>query len=139
MSVSAVVEKVRELLDEGADKVNLVSPTPYVKELAVLLPEIRRITDKPIIYNSGGYDSVQSLKSLSGLIDVYLPDFKYTDGELSRRYSRAQNYPEAADAAITEMLRQQPEVVIENGLIKRGVIIRHLVLPGHKDDSIAAV
>lgn len=133
------LSEVQKLLSLGADNINLVSPPPYVPHLLTVLPEIKKMTDKPIIYNSGGYDDIDSLRALCGLVDVYLPDFKYISAETAKKYSRAADYPNVAMTAIGEMLRQQPKIVIEDGLIKRGVIIRHLVLPGHRAESIEAV
>ena len=93
----------------------------------------------PIVYNSSGYESVETLKMLSGIVDIYLPDFKYIRGDKAKRYSRAQDYPETAKAAITEMLRQQPQCVFENGIMKKGVIIRHLILPANTNSSIEII
>ena len=139
ISEDQIVSQVKALLQQGADNVNLVSPTPYSYALPSLIAKIKSVTDKPIIYNSGGYDDVDALKALSGLVDVYLPDFKYLSPTLSKNYSLAENYPQVAVKAIEEMLNQQPNVVTQNGLIKKGVIIRHLVLPSHKDESVKIV
>ncbi len=129
------LREIQNLLDAGADNVNLVSPTPYIPYLLELLPLVKKMTDKPIIYNCGGYERSESLKKLEGLIDVYLPDFKYIDSETAKKYSNAADYPSIATDAITEMIRQQPKVIVKNGLIENGVIIRHLVLPGHRTES----
>ena len=91
------------------------------------------------MYNSSGYESVETLKMLSGIVDIYLPDFKYIRGDKAKRYSRAQDYPETAKAAIAEMLRQQPQCVFENGIMKKGVIIRHLILPANTNSSIEII
>lgn len=91
----------------------------------------------PVIYNTSAYDDVISLKELKGLVDIYLPDFKYSDNELSRRYSKCRNYVDIAIPAIREMIEQTGDkAVVENGLMKKGVMIRHLVLPGHTNNSI---
>lgn len=135
LSSERFIEEIKKLLSDGADNINLVSPTPYVPYLAELLPLVKKITDKPIIYNCGGYESPESLKKLEGLIDVYLPDFKYMNSETAKKYSNAADYPEIVKTAIDEMIRQQPEVIIKDGLITNGVIIRHLVLPGHRLES----
>lgn len=135
LSSERFIEEIKKLLSDGADNINLVSPTPYVPYLTELLPLVKEITDKPIIYNCGGYESPESLKKLEGLIDVYLPDFKYMNSETAKKYSNAADYPEIVKTAIDEMIRQQPEVIIKDGLITNGVIIRHLVLPGHRLES----
>lgn len=127
------------LAKSGAHNINLITATPYVH---LIIPALKRFKNEyrlPIIYNCSGYESVETLKSLEGIIDVYLPDFKYYDSVLANNFSNAKNYPTIAIKAIGEMLRQQPKVEIENSLIKRGVIIRHLVLPAHVDDSIKIV
>lgn len=120
-------EICRELVAQGAHNLNFVNPTHYAHVL-------RQVTEErygvPIVYNTGGYDSVETLKTLEGRVDVYLPDLKYLDPDTARRYSLAPDYPEIAKAAIREMVRQTGPVVLEDGLIKKGVIIRHLILPG---------
>ena len=121
----------------GVSSLDLVTPTHFSRELAGVLREARGRISIPIVYNSSGYESVESLRELSGLVDVYLPDLKYFDSGLSAKYSQAADYFEVARAAIGEMYSQVGEVVIEDGLIKRGVIVRHLVLPGCRRDSMA--
>ena len=136
VSVERFSEEIKKLLNEGAESVDLVSPTPYTPYLREYLQSIRKITDKPIVYNSGGYDLPTQINALGSLVDVYLPDFKYIEPETAEKYSLAPDYPDVAKAAISEMLRQKPRVTIgENGIIKSGVIIRHLVLPGHRAES----
>ena len=94
----------------------------------------------PVVYNCGGYETVETLKLLEGLVDIYLPDFKYVDSERAKRYSRAEDYPEVAKAALAEMVRQQPEAEFdERGIMTKGVIVRHLMLPGGIKDSKAVV
>ena len=140
LSENQILDKIKELIDCGADNVNLVSPTAYSFALPSLLEKIKKITDKPIIFNTGGYDLVSELTKLDGLVDVYLPDLKYLANDLSQKYSSASDYPEIATDAIKEMLRQQPMVIInDDGLVMRGVIIRHLVLPSHRAESVKVV
>lgn len=140
LTESEVLDKIKELLDCGADNVNLVSPTAYSFALPSLLEKIKGLTNKPIIFNTGGYDLTSEIEKLNGLVDVYLPDLKYLSQDLAKKYSSAPDYPEIATAAIKEMLRQQPSVQIgEDGLIKKGVIIRHLVLPSHRTESVKVV
>ena len=121
----------------GAHNINLVTPTHYVPMLAEVLKSAKKRLSIPIVYNSSGYDSVDSLRLLQGLVDVYLPDLKYFSSELSSKYSKAPDYFEVASAALCEMLRQVGEVRFEGDLIKKGMIVRHLVLPSCRADSIA--
>lgn len=129
-------DEIRSLLDAGAESVDLVSPTPYTPYLNEYLEKIRKITDKPIVYNSGGYDLPGQIEQVGSYIDVFLPDFKYFSPETAKKYSLAPDYPEVAKAAIKKMLELKPRVEInDDGLITSGVVIRHLVLPGHRDES----
>ncbi len=121
-------EIIRELVAQGAHNINLVSPTHYAHVLRRVLAAEK--PPVPVVWNTGGYERVETLRGLEGLVDVYLPDLKYLDSQVAARYSGAADYPEVAKAAILEMYRQTGPVVLEDGLIKRGVIIRHLVLPG---------
>ncbi len=122
-----------ELVDQGAHNINFVTPTHYSHILAQVLDAPLPV---PVVFNSGGYDSVSTLKSLEGKIDIYLPDLKYMDSAPAVRYSAAPDYPAVAAAAIREMVRQVgPCVFDENGLLKKGVIIRHLVLPGQAEGA----
>ena len=127
------------LESEGAHNINLVTPTHYTETLARVLEKAKPRLKIPVVWNSGGYESVKTLKALEGLVDVYLPDFKYFSSELSERYSFAPDYFEVASAAVTEMYRQTGNVSLDGGLIKKGVIVRHLLLPGHRRDSIRIV
>ena len=122
-----------ELVDQGAHNINFVTPTHYSHILAQVLDTPLPV---PVVFNSGGYDRVSTLKSLEGKIDIYLPDLKYMDSVPAGRYSAAPDYPAVAAAAIREMVRQVgPCVFDENGLLKKGVIIRHLVLPGQAEGA----
>lgn len=137
-----------ELQDKGAHNINLVTGAPYIPHIkeALIIAKNNGLT-LPILYNSSGYESVDALKMLDGLIDIYLPDMKYFSSELSALYSHAPNYFECASAAIAEMVRQVGSPVIEavddavdyNNeplmLMKKGVIVRHLLLPGQTKDS----
>lgn len=126
-----------ELKDSGVHNINLVTPTHYS---AALIPILRRVKSElglPIVYNCGGFESVDTLRALDGLIDVYLPDFKYASSALSEKYSAAPDYPEIATAALAEMHRQCGAAEFdEDGIMRRGIIVRHLVLPGCYRDSI---
>lgn len=129
ISEERLIEIFKELEDSGADNINLVSPTQYALQLADTLSKYK--PGIPVVYNTGGYDNVESLKALDGLIDIYLTDMKYVSPSVSKKYSRAENYFEVCSKAVLEMRRQQPEDIFENGLMKKGMIIRHLVLPGN--------
>lgn len=127
-----------ELADKGANNINLVTPGQYIPDIVWAVNDAKsRGMKLPIIYNTSGYENVTELKLLEGIVDVYLPDFKYMDSTLSARYSRAKDYPSVAKQALSEMVRQQPDVVIDNatGLIQKGVIVRQLLLPGHVNDA----
>lgn len=131
-----------ELADKGANNINLVTPGQYIPDIVWAVNDARsRGMKLPIIYNTSGYENVTELKLLEGIVDVYLPDFKYMDSTLSARYSRAKDYPSVAKQALSEMVRQQPEVVIDDatGLIQKGVIVRQLLLPGHVNDAKAVL
>jgi len=124
------------LQDIGAHNINLVTPSNYAGSLVHTLKLAKNTVKVPIVWNSGGYETVASLKKLEGLVDVYLPDFKYADDGLAWEYSRAKNYFDVAYAAIKEMRRQQPvDVFDEDGMMTRGVIVRHLVLPNAVENT----
>lgn len=123
------------LQDKGVHNINLVTPSPYAKQLAEMLTKIKPRLTVPIVYNSSGYENLDNLKRLEGLIDIYLPDFKYADNALGEKYSSVKDYADVALKAITEMRRQQPKDIIIDGIMKKGVIVRHLALPSHKEDS----
>ncbi len=131
------VERLREIFDEliarGAHNINLVNPTHFAGAIAEALDKPLPV---PVVYNSGGYDRVETLRMLDGKGQVYLPDMKYAQAELGARYARAADYPEVAKAAIQEMVRQTgPYQLDENGMLVSGVLIRHLVLPGHLQNT----
>ena len=127
-----------QLQEKGAANINLVTPTHYIPQIrhALLLAKEQGLT-LPIVYNTGGYEKPEALQLLDGLIDIYLPDFKYYSKELSAKYSHAGDYFEKAIPAIQEMYRQVGAPVFEEstGMMKRGMIVRHLVLPGQVKDS----
>ena len=131
-----------ELVDKGANNINLVTPGQYIPDIVWAVNDAKsRGMKLPIIYNTSGYENVTELKLLEGIVDVYLPDFKYMDSTLSAMYSRAKDYPSVAKQALSEMVRQQPDVVIDyaTGLIQKGVIVRQLLLPGHVNDAKAVL
>lgn len=138
ISVNKLAEEFKRLENLGVHNINLVSPTPYVhsiiEALNIYKPEI------PIVYNSGGYEDLETLKSLEGYVDIYLPDFKYSSNELGKIYSNADNYVEITKNAIREMINQTGKAEFDNnGLMKKGTIIRHLVLPNHTKNSIGVL
>lgn len=131
-----------ELADKGANNINLVTPGQYIPDIVWAVNDAKsRGMKLPIIYNTSGYENVTELKLLEGIVDVYLPDFKYMDSTLSAMYSRAKDYPSVAKQTLSEMVRQQPDVVIDDatGLIQKGVIVRQLLLPGHVNDAKAVL
>jgi putative pyruvate formate lyase activating enzyme len=130
-----------ELKNQGAHNINLVSPTPYIPDIACAIRSAREMgLDLPIVFNSSGYELPETLKLLDGLVDIYLPDFKYMSRELAGKYSLAPDYPEAAMAALDEMVRQRPTPIFDNdGNMISGVIVRHLVLPDCTHDSRAVI
>lgn len=124
-----------KLIDKGAHNINLVNPTHYIHIIKEILTE--NIFNVPIVYNSSGYENIESLKELDGLIDVYLPDLKYFNEELSIKYSNAPNYFDIATNSVLEMVRQVKENKYDsNGIMQKGVIVRHLVLPNNTKNTI---
>lgn len=124
------------LIDEGVQNVNLVTPTHFLPDI---LPALEPKLPVPVVYNCGGYESVETLRQLEGKIDVYLPDFKYSDNALAKKLSSAPDYFETASAAILEMYRQVGKPVLEDDEMKRGVLVRHLVLQGCVDNSLGVL
>ena len=126
-----------ELKEKGANNINFVTPThymPHIKE-AVMVAKDKGF-DLPFVYNTSGYEKKEIIGSLNGLIDVYLPDFKYYDSQLAGKYSKAPDYFEKASTALDEMVRQTGRAEFgSDGMIKKGVIVRHMVLPNHTRDS----
>jgi putative pyruvate formate lyase activating enzyme len=122
-----------ELQRDGCHNINFVTPEHVVPQLAEALPlAIERGLRLPIVYNTSAYDAMESLELLDGVVDIYMPDFKYWDRESARKYSRAPDYPEVARRTIKEMHRQVGDLVMdERGVAKRGLLIRHLVMPGN--------
>lgn len=127
---------IERLIGEGAESIDLVTPTHFLPDI---LPALTPKLPVPVVYNCGGYESVETLRRLEGCVDVYLPDMKYSDGALAAELSGAGDYPEVAKAAIEEMYRQVGPCVIEHGRLKRGVLIRHLILPGQVKNSLGVL
>ena len=137
---AALSELFMSVEEMGAHNINLVTPTHFIITVARALERTKHRLSIPVVYNSSGYEKLSSLKLLDGLVDVYLPDFKYASAELADKYSSAPDYPEVAKAALSEMYRQTGAVSFDDAkMIRRGMIVRHLVLPSHRKDSIAAL
>lgn len=132
VSVERLREIFAELIAQGAHNIDLVSPTQFSHAVGQALETPLRV---PVVWNSGGYDSVDTLRTLEGKIDVYLPDLKYLTPARAEKYSGAADYPDVAQAAILEMFRQVGPPALEDGLLKRGVLIRHLLLPGGLNEA----
>ena len=133
-------ERLREIFErliaDGAHNINLVTPTQFLPDI---LPALEPKLPVPVVYNCGGYERVETLRALQGKVDVWLPDLKYSDNRLARRLSGAGDYVQTAQAAILEMFRQTGPCVVEDGLLKRGVLIRHLILPGQIENSVGVL
>ncbi len=125
------------LQDKGAHNINLVTPDHYIYQIAESLEKAKENgLNVPIVYNTSGYVTPQAVRFIGRYIDVYLTDFKYMSSSLAGKYSSAPDYPSSAKAALEEMVSLQPECVYdENGIMKKGVIVRHLIIPGHTADS----
>lgn len=140
LGVAELAATFLRLQGMGVENINLVTPTHVIH---VILPALREAfaagLDLPVVYNTNGFDSTELLRLLDGIVDVYLPDLKYMDPANARRYSKIADYPPTAKAALLEMVRQQPELVVEDGTARRGVILRHLVLPGDVAGSYEAL
>lgn len=133
-------EIMLELQKKKAHNINLVTPTHYVPEIASVLKKIKGKELKiPVIYNTSSYENVGTLMMMRGLVDIYLADLKYYDDEFGIRYSSCKDYFETASMAIDEMYRQVGKFTLKNGLLKKGLVIRVLILPGHSDDAIKIV
>ena len=140
VSVSQLADLFLMLQNKGAHNINLVTPSHYTPGIAQALKLAKtKGLSIPIVYNTSGYDSVSTLSLLDGLIDVYLPDFKYVSTVLSKRYSHASDYFEVAKASLAEMYRQVGEPVFEGDMLVKGIIVRHLLLPGCAEDSKAVI
>ena len=136
VSEKQLVSLMLYLQDSGAHNINLVTPSNYTNLLKDTLKIAKSQLKIPIVWNSSGYETVQNLKKLDGLVDIYLPDFKYSDDDLAWQYSHAKGYRKVAFDAISEMRRQQPaDLFGDDGMMQKGVIVRHLVLPGALENT----
>ncbi|MBR2133481.1 MAG: 4Fe-4S cluster-binding domain-containing protein [Eubacterium sp.] len=132
-----LVEIFERLISHGAENINLVNPTHYAKRLSDLFESWE--SPVPIVYNTGAYESVNTLKVLNGKVDIYLPDLKYIRSDKAKRYSSAENYFEIASNALKEMRLQVKDSFDENGMMKSGMIVRHLILPQNTNSSLALI
>ncbi len=140
MSIRDLADTMLELQRQGAHNINLVTPTQYSAGIIEALTRVRKQLYIPVIYNCGGYEAVETIDALRGLIDIYMPDIKYYSPTISQSYAGASDYFTVAKAAILRMREQVGRPVIdEHGRMARGVLIRHLVLPGCRKDSIAII
>jgi putative pyruvate formate lyase activating enzyme len=131
-----LLAQVDELMKQGCHNINLVTPSHYAKALVPFLQIFReKYPIVPVVYNTSSYEKAEVIQSLAGLVDIYLPDMKYGSEKLAARYSHAPNYPQVAKAAIAEMVAQCPQPVFDGELMKKGVVVRHLVLPGFVEES----
>ena len=137
VSRERLAEIFLELQEKGANNINLVTPTHYTPEIVWA---VKNAKEKglvlPIVYNCSGYEKIETLKLLDGIVDIYLTDFKYMESEIAEKYSRAKDYPEIAKKALKEMVRQTRDAQFrEDGIMQRGVIVRHLLLPGYLENA----
>ena len=137
ISVQALADIFKQLERAGANNINLVTPTHYTNEIIEALKIYK--PNIPIIWNTSGYEKPQTIEKLKGIVDIFLTDFKYFDGELAARFSAAENYPTFCKEAILKMREIVPEDKFNGGVMKSGVIIRHLILPNHCQDSIKII
>ena len=138
-SESELTNAILSLRDQGVHNINFVTPTHYTSVIARILEKIKPTLGIPVVWNCGGYECADTLRMLEGLVDIYLPDFKYMSPELAASYSAAVDYPTRATEAVQEMYRQTGAYTEEGGLATKGVIVRHLVLPGCRSDSMAVL
>lgn len=138
IAVNKLAEEFKRLEAMGVHNINLVSSTPYVEAVKAALDIYK--PNLPIVYNCSGYERVETLRGLEGYVDIYLPDFKYSDNELAQKFSNTKNYTETALEAIGEMIRQTGEPEFDDkGMMTKGTIVRHLVLPNHTKNSVKAL
>ena len=136
VSIERLTDIFLELQDKGAENINLVSGAHFVPQIITALDNVKHRLSIPVVYNSGGYEKVETLKMLEGYVDIYLPDMKYYSSELSNKYSGAEDYFKYSIAAVKEMHRQQPKLVYDGEKLLKGMIIRHLILPRCRHDSM---
>lgn len=140
ISSERLAEIFLELQDQGAHNINLVTATHYLPWILPALDMVKEKLHIPVVYNCGGYERLETIQALSSYVDIWLPDLKYFSSDLSRRYSQAPDYFARASAAVQQMILQTGTPVFDDrGIMQKGVIIRHLVLPGQKEDSLQLI
>lgn len=141
VSVEELSDIFLKLQNQGANNINLVTPTHYVPQIIKALDMAKaKGMNLPILYNTGGYETVDTIKMLDGYVDIYMPDFKYWDNKLAESYSAAGNYRECCVDAMVEMYKQVGKIRLnENGIMQRGMIVRHLMLPGSLIDTVKII
>lgn len=137
LTIESLSDHFLRLQEKGACNINLVSPTPYADNVikALEFAKAKGLTI-PVVFNSGGYERKETLKKFCGLVDIYLPDFKFYSPIISEKYANAEDYSKYCKEALSEMFRQTGEIIWENGHLKKGLMIRHMILPGNTDDSV---
>jgi putative pyruvate formate lyase activating enzyme len=139
MQLHEVVDSIIKNLDQGCHAVGFVSPSHYIPHVKAIIETLRLSGYNPVfVYNTNGYDKVEEIQALESYIDIYLPDYKYSDHNLARKFSKVADYQQSALSAIKEMYRQKGSTLVmnDNGFAEKGLIIRHLVLPGEIENSI---
>ncbi len=140
ITADELMQKMLALQDAGAHNINLVTPTHFAEQLVTLLQKLKPQLYIPIVYNTGGYEKIETLEQLAPYVDVWMPDFKFADAELAKQYAGAPDYPEIAARAIAKMYELVGRVQLDaDGMMTRGVLVRHLVLPGCRKDSLAVL
>ena len=142
MQLQVVVELICKILDQGCHAVGFVSPSHYIPHVKAIIESLRLNGYNPaFVYNTNGYDKVEEIRALESYIDIYLPDYKYSDNALAQKFSKVADYQQSALSAIKEMYRQKGSTIVmnENGYAEKGLIIRHLVLPGNIENSMNAL
>lgn len=139
MSPRRLADEMLSLRDRGALNINLVTPTHFTNRITEALDLVKGELGIPVVWNTSGYENAETVRSLSGYVNVFLTDFKYMSSELSAKYSSAPDYSERASEALAEMVKITGMPMLEGGLLKRGTVVRHLVLPGARRDSVAVL
>lgn len=139
ISIQRLSEIFLELQDQGANNINLVSATQYIPWVIKALDIVKHKLTIPIVYNTSGYETIESIQMLDGYVDIYLPDIKYKSPKLSQKYSLAKNYFEVVSNAVKEMYNQVGKPIFEGNLLRKGIIIRHLCLPNARKNSIEII
>lgn len=139
LTVPELAQVFLDMQNRGVHNLELVTPTQFTPQIVSALEILGDKLTIPVVWNSGGYDRPETLRLLDGRVKIFLPDLKYFDGTLAEKYSSAKNYPEAAFSSLREMVRIAGKPVIENGIMKSGVIVRHMILPSCRHDSIALI